>query len=1452
MKNTFNALLLVLITISTAFSQTGMLENFNDNALDPGWKSVPAGKFSFAESGGQLVVTPSAVGPGWENIEFSFSPIDLTANQTVSIKIKNSSALTLRVDLIDNTGKSTNGSPVSKSIAINSTLTTVTFDFTNKFSTSGGAAVDKTKISKVVFFINAGGTSYSTPVTLDDVTVGDPIANVPATPGNIVLNQVGYELTGAKKAIYTHTSNTLSATTFDILTASNAVVYTGTIVSKGAVTGWTNKYFWELNFSDFQTPGTYKIRVGTKVSYAFDIAQNVLFNKTAFSVVDFFKGMRSTNNADKTLSFNGPRNDQVNVYGGWIDATGDPGKHMSHLSYANYFNPQQIPFVVWSLLKSYEISQASFTAKSTDLLNESKWGADYLLRNIDKQQNYLYLAIFDNWGNSPGSREICEWGQAGAGNDGARTPNFQAGMREGAGMAIAALARAYRMNLNGDSTKAQYLNGAIRLYTNLKAPGTGYATKNLEYCNDHTENIIDFYCGLLATIELYKATNNAAYLADASVYADKLIGMLDPQGWFRSDVAGTRPFYHAADEGLPLVSLMEYMDVDVSKNAAITQVLSKNIAWYMSISKEVNNPFNYMREYYKPYVNGSLGTAKKAFFVPHDNETGYWWQGENARLASMSTALLLAARKLNAQFTIGTDSISTFGLAQLDWILGKNPFDVCMMTGAGTTTYQNYPVASAIPNVKGGICNGITGKDTEETNIDWKPYASDDWQNWRWIEQWLPHDAWFLLAVSSLDVANTPPPAAPVASFTISKQSVCTGITTVLTNTSTGSTTSYVWDFGTGASISGSTAAGPHTVSWTTSGTKTITLTVTGPNGTATTTSTVTVTAVPTAAGEITGVASVCASTTGATYSIPAIATATSYAWTLPTGAAITAGANTNAITVSFATAGGTIQVTPGNTCGTAAPASKTITLTDKPTAAGEINGLASVCASTTGVTYSIPAIATATSYAWTLPTGAAITAGANTNAITISFAAASGTIQVTPGNTCGTAAPASKTITLTAKPTAAGEITGVASVCASTTGITYSIPAIATATSYAWTLPTGAAITAGANSNAITVSFATASGTIQVTPGNTCGTAAPASKTITLTDKPTAAGEITGLASVCASTAGVTYSIPAIATATSYAWTLPTGASITSGDNTNTITVSFATTGGTIQVTPGNTCGTAAPASKTITLTAKPTAAGEITGLASVCASTAGVTYSIPAIATATSYAWTLPTGAAITAGANTNAITVSFATASGTIQITPSNTCGTAAPASKSVQIIPIGSAPCTAPVTSAIEGPSNIAPNVQNVTFSVTQHAGSAYTWAVPNGATIVSGSGSSSIVVNFGNSGGIVSVQESNSYGTGTAVTKNVTMISTAIDASSVTDIQINIHPNPSEQYCLLTTTTPAEELIDVTIIDMKGVVIMHQQWNTSQPLVLNSDLNAGIYIVQLKIQEQFITKRLIRL
>ncbi|MFO0359226.1 MAG: GEVED domain-containing protein, partial [Flavobacteriales bacterium] len=70
----------------------------------------------------------------------------------------------------------------------------------------------------------------------------------------------------------------------------------------------------------------------------------------------------------------------------------------------------------------------------------------------------------------------------------------------------------------------------------------------------------------------------------------------------------------------------------------------------------------------------------------------------------------------------------------------------------------------------------------------------------------------------------------------------------------------------------------------------------------------------------------------------------------------------------------------------------------------GPITGTASACAGTTGLTYSIPAVTGATTYAWTVPTGWNITAGGTTNSITVTAGAAgeNGNISVTASNTCG------------------------------------------------------------------------------------------------------------------------------------------------------------------------------------------------------------------------------------------------------------------------------------------------------------------------------------------------------------------------------------------------------------------------------------------------------------------
>jgi len=102
------------------------------------------------------------------------------------------------------------------------------------------------------------------------------------------------------------------------------------------------------------------------------------------------------------------------------------------------------------------------------------------------------------------------------------------------------------------------------------------------------------------------------------------------------------------------------------------------------------------------------------------------------------------------------------------------------------------------------------------------------------------------------------------------------------------------------------------------SGQATVTATATGLCGTTSTDLSVTINPLPLAAGVITGPESVCQTATGKVYSVALITNATDYIWTLPAGATIASGANTNSITVDFsATAvSGNITVQGSNDCG--------------------------------------------------------------------------------------------------------------------------------------------------------------------------------------------------------------------------------------------------------------------------------------------------------------------------------------------------------------------------------------------------------------------------------------------------------------------------------------------------------------------------------------------------------
>ena len=87
---------------------------------------------------------------------------------------------------------------------------------------------------------------------------------------------------------------------------------------------------------------------------------------------------------------------------------------------------------------------------------------------------------------------------------------------------------------------------------------------------------------------------------------------------------------------------------------------------------------------------------------------------------------------------------------QIAWILGENPYDMCFMYQFGK---NNVPYMSAMlghGSGRGGISNGITGKEgnPDGSGIDFKMHANGN--EWRWTEQWIPHSAWFLQAATAM------------------------------------------------------------------------------------------------------------------------------------------------------------------------------------------------------------------------------------------------------------------------------------------------------------------------------------------------------------------------------------------------------------------------------------------------------------------------------------------------------------------------------------------------------------------------------------------------------------------------------------------------------------------------------------------------------------------------------
>jgi hypothetical protein len=518
-----------------------------------------------------------------------------------------------------------------------------------------------------------------------------------------------------------------------------------------------------------------------------------------------------------------------------------------------------------------------------------------------------------------------------------------------------------------------------------------------------------------------------------------------------------------------------------------------------------------------------------------------------------------------------------------------------------------------------------------------------------------------------------------------------------------------------------------------------------------------------------------------------------------------------------------------------------TISPSTGPSAPAAISGPVGACRNQTAVVFTAAPVTGATSYLWTLPSGA--TGSSTTNSISLAFSSTynTGNLCVRAVNGCGQSAQTCVSVlallTVPSTPTAISG--GNVNACSNTSKV-YSITPVTNATSYLWTAPTNATITSGQGTTSVTVSFGSnfgSSGTIIVRAVNCKGNSGI--RTLTVYNKPSIPGLISGTASPVCGGSTMTYSITAVNGATGYNWTVPSGATLNSGQGTTSISVTFPTvfTSGAVTVAATSACGSSSI--RTLTVNSGLSAPASVTGQASNLCGGGSFTYTVPAVAGAISYNWTAPLGCSITANTGTS-VTISIPSdfVSGNLCYSVTHACGTSAVRCNTLTAVP--------GMPAVISGASTVCANSNGNIFSTTQEGTHTYTWTVPSNCTITSGQGTNTVSINWGPASGFIYVKANNACGSSVyprsrSITPVACMQSNVTsegdnNTTSMIDVdalKIDVYPNPNTGQFVVTSEFDG----DFVIHDELGRTVQTFRLSADNYRQMEiNDLAAGMYFV----------------
>lgn len=504
-------------------------------------------------------------------------------------------------------------------------------------------------------------------------------------------------------------------------TQPNSIIYRGKLVRRSY--DWGTYYI--ADFSDFAIPGIYLITLNNEYnSVPFHIRED-LYSRTLRKAFDYIHIQRC---GQAVPGYHGPchlddarrrdTGEHVDTTGGWHDA-GDLRKWVAHtmLLGISIIQIKRLVNPSWDL----------FNRNEGDLLEELRWGNQYFLKVQDSDG----LIWHDVAGGVNGDNSDNHWTDnlIGTPDDRYINPMFVP-VIQWEFICFEAMVAGVFKDIDPEYSN-RCLQAALRTYRYMndkpndkpeEAAWAILALKELVTLNGSA----DMICRLKKELTLLLDLQENEYR----------FGQQKVRGYWYRNLSKNDFFRSSRDSGLPLVALYEavnfFADDPGLRERCLAAMRLHCFEYVLPMTKA--NPFGAIpfglftgqptAEKYRP-LGGELTYR---YFVPAKN---WIYAGLTSHLLSYGVGLTLAAEILNEP------ALADLGRRQVEWVMGGNPKNSCLMTGEGIN--NPYPHSRFLGLIPGGIMNGICGLEDDEPFLD-----LDNMMDWRTTEYWSPHTCFYI------------------------------------------------------------------------------------------------------------------------------------------------------------------------------------------------------------------------------------------------------------------------------------------------------------------------------------------------------------------------------------------------------------------------------------------------------------------------------------------------------------------------------------------------------------------------------------------------------------------------------------------------------------------------------------------------------------------------------------